>query len=149
MLVSAVTSVAGVWLAYHYYVSRPEMRGALDRRFARLTKALRNRWYVDALYEQQIVDGLVLRAAQGAALFDSTLLDGTVNGAAFLTRKVSRFSRWIDRYVIDGLVRFTSASVRAFSTPARAMQSGFVQTYAFLFIAGLLAALGYFLVRAH
>ena len=148
MLVSAVTAISGVWLAYHYYVSRPEARASLDRRFAVLTTALRNRWYVDAVYEQQIIDGLVLRAAQGAALFDTKLIDGTVNGAAFLTRKVSRFSRWVDRYVIDGLVRFTSGSVRAFSTPARAMQSGFVQTYAFLFVVGLIAALGYFLVHA-
>jgi NADH-quinone oxidoreductase subunit L len=148
MLVSGVTAVSGVWLAYHYYVSRPEARASLDRRFAVLTTALRNRWYVDAVYEQQIIDGLVLRAAQGAALFDTKLIDGTVNGAAFLTRKVSRFSRWVDRYVIDGLVRFTSGSVRAFSTPARAMQSGFVQTYAFLFVVGLIAALGYFLVHA-
>jgi NADH-quinone oxidoreductase subunit L len=148
MLVSAVTAISGVWLAYHYYVSKPEARASLDRRFAVLTTALRNRWYVDAVYEQQIIDGLVLRAAQGAALFDTKLIDGTVNGAAFLTRKVSRFSRWVDRYVIDGLVRFTSGSVRAFSTPARAMQSGFVQTYAFLFVVGLIAALGYFLVHA-
>jgi len=148
MLLSGVTAISGVWLAYHYYVSRPEARAPLDRRFAVLTTALRNRWYVDAVYEQQIIDGLVLRAAQGAALFDTKLIDGTVNGAAFLTRKVSRFSRWVDRYVIDGLVRFTSGVMRAFSTPARAMQSGFVQTYAFLFVAGLLAALGYFLVRA-
>jgi NADH-quinone oxidoreductase subunit L len=148
MLVSAVTAISGVWLAYHYYVSRPDARASLDRRFAVLTTALRNRWYVDAVYEQQIIDGLVLRAAQGAALFDTKLIDGTVNGAAFLTRKVSRFSRWVDRYVIDGLVRFTSGSVRAFSTPARAMQSGFVQTYAFLFVVGLIAALGYFLVHA-
>jgi NADH-quinone oxidoreductase subunit L len=148
MLVSGVTAISGVWLAYHYYVSKPEARASLDRRFAVLTTALRNRWYVDAVYEEQIIDGLVLRAAQGAALFDSKLIDGTVNGAAFLTRRVSRFSRWVDRYVIDGLVRFTSGSIRAFSTPARAMQSGFVQTYVFLFVVGLLAALGYFLVRA-
>jgi len=148
MLLSGVTAVSGVWLAYHYYVSRPEARASLDRRFAVLTTALRNRWYVDAVYEEQIIDGLVLRAAKGAALFDTKLIDGTVNGAAFLTRKVSRFSRWFDRYVIDGLVRFTSGAIRAFSTPARAMQSGFVQTYAFLFVVGLLAALGYFLVHA-
>jgi NADH-quinone oxidoreductase subunit L len=148
MLLSGVIAITGMWLAYHYYVSKPEARGALDQRFAGLTKVLRNRWYVDAIYEQQIIDGLVLRAAHGAALFDSSLIDGTVNGAAFLTRKVSRFSRWIDRYVIDGLVRSTSGVIHAFSTPARAMQSGFVQTYAFLFVVGLLAALGYFLVHA-
>ena len=148
MAASGLIAAAGIWLAYHYYVVKPDSRAVLDMRFAPVTKLLRNRWYVDAVYEEQIVDGLVMRAAQGAAVVDQSLIDGSVNGAAWVARKVSRFSRWTDRYVIDGLVRFTSGFVRSLSSPARAMQSGFVQTYAFLFVAGLLLALGYFLVHA-
>lgn len=147
MVISAFIAVAGLWLAYHFYVAKPLSRAALDARFSGLARLLRNRWYVDAVYEERIVDGLVMRAAQGAALVDRSLIDGSVNGAAWMARKVSRFSRWTDRHLIDGLVRFTSGFVRALSSPARAMQSGFVQTYAFLFVAGLLAALGYFLVH--
>jgi hypothetical protein len=53
--------------------------------------------------------------------------------------------RWFDRSVIDGLVRFSAATAQVSSSCARALQSGLVQTYALLFIAGLLVALGYYL----
>ncbi len=108
---------------------------------------LRNRWYVDAVYEERILDGLVLRTARGAARADRHLLDGFVNGSAWATRQVSKASRWVDRYLIDGLVRGTSGTLQFLSSPARALQTGFVQTYALVFIAGLLAALGYYLAH--
>ncbi len=148
MLISGMLALSGIWLAYHYYVSRPQARKALDIRFAPVAKVLRNRWYVDAIYEEQLVDGFVLRMARGATVVDDTIIDGSVNGFAWSTRQISRLSRWIDRYLIDGLVQFTSHGLRSLASPARALQSGAVQTYAFLFIAGLLAALGYFIVRA-
>jgi NADH-quinone oxidoreductase subunit L len=147
MLITGILSLSGIWLAYHYYIDRPLARQALDTRFAPLAKLLRNRWYVDAIYEEQLVDGFVLRMARGATVVDDSIIDGTVNGAAWSARQISRLSRWIDRYLIDGLVQFTSHGLRYFSSPARALQSGAVQTYAFLFIAGLLAALGYFIIR--
>jgi NADH-quinone oxidoreductase subunit L len=147
MFLSGVVSLLGIWFAFHFYVSKPAARDALDVRFARLAKVLRNRWYVDAVYEERILDGLVLRAARGAARADRHLLDGFVNGAAWAARQVSKASRWVDRYLIDGLVRGTSGTLQFFSSPARALQTGFVQTYALVFIAGLLAALGYYLAH--
>jgi hypothetical protein len=48
---------------------------------------------------------------------------------------------------VDGTVRLSSGFLRACSSPARALQSGLVQTYALLFVAGMLIALGYYLHR--
>jgi NADH-quinone oxidoreductase subunit L len=147
MTLSGAVSLGGIWLAYHFYVSKPTTRDAMDIRFAGLAKVLRNRWYVDALYEERILDGLVLRAAWGADRADRHLLDGFVNGTAWAARRISKGSRWIDRYLIDGLVRGTSETLQFFSSPARAIQTGFVQTYALVFIVGLLAALGYYVAH--
>jgi NADH-quinone oxidoreductase subunit L len=147
MILTGAISLGGIWLAYHFYVSKPDARTSLDARFAPLAKLLRNRWYVDAVYEEQILDGLVLRTARGAARADRHLLDGLVNGSAWATRQVSKASRWVDRYLIDGLVRGTSGTLQFLSSPARALQTGFVQTYALVFVAGLLAALGYYLAH--
>ena len=147
MILSGVISLGGIWVAYHFYVSKPAARTILDDRFARLAKLLRNRWYVDAVYEEQILDGLVLRTARGAARADRHLLDGFVNGSAWVTRQISKASRWVDRYLIDGLVRGTSGTLQFFSSPARALQTGLVQTYALVFVVGLLAALGYYLAH--
>ncbi len=147
LLTTGIAALLGIWVAYRYYIAQPEARTALDIRFAPLAKLLRNRWYVDAIYEEQLVDRFVMRMAHGATVVDNTIIDGSVNGFAWSTRQMSRLSRWIDRYLIDGLVQFTSHGLRFLASPARALQSGAVQTYAFLFIAGLLAALGYFIVR--
>ena len=39
---------------------------------------LRNRWYIDALYEEHILNGVVLRAAEGATFIDEHVIDGAV-----------------------------------------------------------------------
>ena len=147
MLVSAVIAFAGMGITWRYYIVHPSERLPLDRRFARLVNFLRNRWYIDALYEEKILNVFILGAAGAASVFDRLGIDGVVHAASWLIRRLSRVSRWLDRWVVDGMVRFTSGGVRLLSTPARALQTGFVQTYAFFFVAGILVALGYYLTH--
>jgi NADH-quinone oxidoreductase subunit L len=147
MTTSSVLAFGGILIAWQFYVNRPEARTALDRRFATVAKFLRNRWYIDAIFEAQIVRGLVLRTAAGAAAADALLIDRAVNGIAWSSRQAGAGMGWSDSALIDGIVRFVSATVRFLSWPSRALQSGFVQTYALLFLAGVLAALGFCLAR--
>ncbi len=143
MLSSGVLACGGIYLAWYYYLYRPAARTALDERFAPVANFLRNRWYVDAVFEEHFMEKVVLRTAAGAAAADSLLIDGAVRGTASLSRIVSAALGWADRFVIDGIVRAVSGITRFLSWPSRALQSGFVQTYALLFLAGVLAALGY------
>lgn len=147
MLSSTLVTVLGLGLAWYFYLAHPERRAVFDRRFAPLANMLRNRWYIDAVYEQQLVNGIVLRTAEGASLLDRSVVNRAVTGVAKLCRRVSRLSNWTDYRIVDGAVRFTSALTRYLSWPFRALQTGFVQTYALLFIAGAIAVLGYYLVR--
>ncbi len=147
MTFSSLVAFAGIVLARHYYLVAPENRAAWDVRFKYPIQLLRNRWYIDALYEERILNGIVLRMAEGAAETDARLIDAGVQSVSWSADFSSRILRWIDTWIVDGLVRLSSAVVRAFSTPARAIQTGFVQTYALLFIAGLLLALGYYFSR--
>jgi NADH-quinone oxidoreductase subunit L len=147
MTVSAVLAFLGMWLAWRYYIVTPESRTTWDTRFSLPIRLLRNRWYIDALYEEHVVNGIVMRAAEGASELDTRIIDAAVRSAAWVANRSSRVLRWIDLWIVDGAVRFTSAGVRAFSSPARAIQTGLVQTYVLLFISGLLAALGYYLIH--
>jgi NADH-quinone oxidoreductase subunit L len=140
---SAVLACAGLALAWHYYIRRPEARAALDQRFAPIAILLRNRWYIDAVFEEHFTEHVVLRTAAGAAAADSLLIDGAVRGTASLSRIAASGLGWSDRFVIDGIVRAVSGITRFLSWPSRALQSGFVQTYALLFLLGVVAALGY------
>ena len=145
MLVSALLAFAGIILARRYYLVTPESRLGWDQRFGPLVRLLRNRWYIDALYEEHILNGIILRTAEGAALTDTLVIDGAANSSSWLARKSSTVLGWFDRNVIDGFVRISSTFVRALSSPTRGLQTGFVQTYALLFVVGVLAALGYYL----
>jgi NADH-quinone oxidoreductase subunit L len=147
MLISSLIAFGGIAFAWYYYVTRPDRRAALDERLSFGVNLLRNRWYIDALYEEQLVEGVILRSAAGATRIDAQIIDATVDGAGWISRQVSNFTRWIDRWLIDGLVRFASAAVASLSSPARAIQTGFLQTYALLFVAGLVVALGYYLTH--
>lgn len=147
MIVSALVAFGGIVLAWQYYLAAPKGRSVWGLRFGPLIHFLRNRWYIDALYEEHFVNGIVLRIAHAAAALDTRGIDGVVNLSGRVAKMCSRVLNWIDFWIVDGTVRFGSGLVRACSSPARALQSGLVQTYALFFITGLLIALGYYLNR--
>jgi NADH-quinone oxidoreductase subunit L len=147
MLLSAVLAAAGILVAWYVYIASPSTRKTLDARIAPLTKLLRNRWYIDAAFEDHFVEGVVLRTASGAAGVDRLLIDSGVDGVGALSRRLSGVTNWLDFRLLDGAVRFVSGGARFFSWPFRAVQSGLVQTYLLIFLASAIAALGYCLVR--
>ncbi len=104
-------------------------------------------WYVDDLVTRGLARGFALSMARGLSAFDRGVVDGGVNGAGLLTRLVSRGSILGDTWVVDGAVRFTGLLVRVSSYPARLIQSGSLQNYALMALAGLAAFLGWALTR--
>jgi len=85
----------------------------------------------------------------GTALgqFDASVIDGGVNGSAWLTRLTSSVSIWWDTWVIDGSVRAGAFGVEVLSYPVRLLQTGLVQGYALMIVMGVLIFLSYYLVR--
>jgi NADH-quinone oxidoreductase subunit L len=76
---------------------------------------------------------------------DSKIVDGLVNGSAWLTRQTSRATGGTDQYFVDGLVNAVGAFiVRLMSPLFRAAQTGFTQNYALVMVLGLVAAVAMF-----
>ncbi len=96
----------------------------------------------DALFVNRVKD-----IGTGASLFDQTVVDGGVNGVAWWTRLFANASRLWDLYVIDGLVNVAAFFTKLMSYPARILQTGLVQTYAWLIVLGVLIFMGYYLVH--
>ena len=113
-----------------------------------IQKVLYNKWYVDEVYNFLLVDGLCKRGGLLLGAFDRNVVDGGVNGAAWLTRFNSRLMILWDTWVIDGLVRLSSVLVHMSSYPARLAQTGYVQTYALFFVLGVLAMFGIYVTRS-
>jgi NADH:ubiquinone oxidoreductase subunit 5 (subunit L)/multisubunit Na+/H+ antiporter MnhA subunit len=69
----------------------------------------------------------------------------SVFGAGWLTRMSGELSRIWDSWVIDGLVNVAAFTVRLLSYPARVLQTGLVQSYATFIVLGVLIFMAYYL----
>jgi len=80
--------------------------------------------------------------------FDSRVIDGTVNGAGWMTRLSGTMSSWWDKWIIDGvLVNGPAILSRMLSYPVRLLEWGLVQWYALVMVIGLVGFVFYYAVR--
>jgi NADH-quinone oxidoreductase subunit L len=106
-------AVAGVALPWFFYLRRPDIPAALQRRFAFLYKLLDNKYYFDWFNENVL--------ARGARLVGTGLWRGGDVGV-------------IDNILIDGSAR----TVGAFAVLSRRLQSGYLYWYALVMIVGVI-----------
>src|SRR5512139_3769799 len=121
MALSVVIALFGIGIAYFLYVKNP----ALPKRMAETWKGVYrwvfNKYYVDEAYEMLFVKSI---KGLGTAFWrgiDEFVIDGAVNGVAYLFGGVS------------GLIR--------------KMQTGFAQNYALAMVLGGVVLAGYYIVR--
>jgi len=122
LAIGAAISLAGIGVAHWLYVARPETPAALIRRFGPVHTFLVNKWYFD-----EAIDVLVVRPALAIGRF--------ANGV-------------FERVVVDGLVSGTEDTVRTAGGAVRAVQNGFVRSYALLLVVGFAGLALYFLLSS-
>lgn len=148
MVASAVVAVAGLGIAYHFYLRRPGTADRWEEGVAPVARLLRARWYFDDLYELIFVRGLARQGGDWLSAWDRRVVDGGVNGAGWLARKAGDISKWSDTWIVDGAVNLTAISVKLSSFPVRYLQTGLAQGYAFLIVLSLAAMAGWYLLRS-
>jgi len=122
MVISVVIALIGIGIAYLFYVKNPALPKLIAERWKGLYKLVFNKYYVDELYEILFIKSL---KGLGTGLwkgFDEFVIDGTVNGIAYLI----------------GLL----------SGAMRRLQTGLVQNYAFSMIIGGVVLVAYYIMRA-
>ncbi len=144
MLFSVLLAVIGIWLAYRFYVTRPEISEGLAARYPGPHRVLLNKYYVDELYDATAVRG-TLGSARGLWAFDRGVVDGAVNGSGWLTRFSAWLSNMFDKYVVDGLVNLVGWLAGEGSYVLRRVQTGLIQNYALLMLFGVFAFLTLYL----
>ena len=145
MTVSVLIAAFGIWLAWRFYVERPEVPDRIAQRFSGLYKLLYNKYYVDQIYDAMFVNR-TKDLASGLGAFDRNIIDGLgINGAGWLTRAISQVSMWWDSWIVDGLVNLAARIAWVLSIPVRMLQSGRVASYALFIVIGVMASLAYYL----
>ena len=111
---------AGIATAFYLYILRPDLPGVLRARFGVVTRILENKYGFDELYQKLFGDGAV------------TVGTGLWKGG--------------DVAVIDGvLVNGSARTVGLLAQIMRTFQSGLINRYTFVMIAGLFLLLTWFL----
>jgi NADH-quinone oxidoreductase subunit L len=120
--VGALVSIAGIGIAYLFFLRDRDWAAALQRRLPWLHDFLERKWYFD-----EAIDILVVRPALA----------------------VGRWSNEIfERYVVQGLVVGVTDLVRGAGVGVRGAQSGYLRSYALFLVTGV-AGLGlYFLLQS-
>jgi NADH-quinone oxidoreductase subunit L len=122
MIDSVVAALAGIGLAWFFFIRRPGAADAVARSAQPVHRLLSNKYYVDELYDTAVVQPIKRGSEQ--VLWkgvDVGLIDGAVNGAG----------------------AFVSGS----SSVLRRLQSGLVRAYAASLLVGVVAILGYYVWR--
>jgi NADH-quinone oxidoreductase subunit L len=146
MALSVATAVVGIGAAYRMYVRQPGLADRFSSAFAGLHRVLLNKYYVDEIYDALFVHR-VKDLGSALAAFDLGVIDGGVNGAGWFTRATATLSMWWDRWIIDGSVNVLAMFVKVLSWPARIVQTGLVQNYAWFITVGVFIFMVYYLVH--
>jgi len=101
-------------------------------------KLVYNKYYVDEIYYGSFLAGTIA-LSRVLGWFDSTVVDGVVNGAAAITRIVSWINGAIDTYIVDGLVNLTANVFRWAGGGVRRLQTGSINGYLYVLV-GVVAA---------
>jgi NADH-quinone oxidoreductase subunit L len=146
MLLSIAVAGVGIFVAWTLYQKRKPAREPLEA-LGPIYRGASAKWKVDEAYDVLFVNGLAKGGGTVLSRFDQTIVDGGVNGAGWLTRATSTASMWWDTWIIDGAVRLSSFLVKLSSYPVRILQTGSLQAYALVFVIGVAAVFGYYMVH--
>ena len=157
MFASVGAAVLGWWLAQRAYKNADKgYKEPINEISPRFYKTLFRKWYVDEIYDWVFTGRAkvgearlgVLGLGEAASKFDSTVIDGTVNGAGWITRLSGAISAWWDKWIIDGVgVNGPAILARVASYPVRLLEWGLVQWYALVMVAGLVGFIFYYVVK--
>jgi NADH-quinone oxidoreductase subunit L len=123
LVIGGVISLAGIAVAYHLYVRRRGITLQLRDRFPRLHDFLFHKWYFDELY-----GALFVRPVATFGSFGRTVVE--------------------TRFVQDFIVGGATGVVRAGTSFARSIQTGYLRAYALLLLLGVAGLALYFLLAS-
>ncbi|MEW5800298.1 MAG: NADH-quinone oxidoreductase subunit L [Bacteroidota bacterium] len=122
MAVSVAIGLAGIWFGRYVFIQKPQIAENVAKKFAGFHKLLWNKYFVDEVYDAVVVNPIKQTSDKFLwKIFDVKVIDNSLNYSA----------------------KFIEMTANIF----RRIQNGVVQSYAVIFVAGILFVLGYLMVR--
>ena len=118
-----IIAVASIYLAYVFYIRRPGITLRLRDRYRRVHDFLEHKWYFDELYDAVFVRPMSSLGSFGRRVIETDFVQGFIVGGA-------------------------TGVVRAGTSVARAIQTGYLRAYALLLLFGAALVVLYFLIAS-
>jgi NADH-quinone oxidoreductase subunit L len=147
IIISLAVAGLGIGLGFLFYIKDTRLPDEWAARLGPLYRASFNKYWMDEFYGWAFTQR-TMDLARAVFAFDSKVVDGGVNGSAWLTRLSSLITGGTDKYFVDGIVNAIAGFVvRLMSPIVRAAQTGFTQNYALVMVIGLLVAVALYLAK--
>jgi len=101
---------------------------------------------VDEIYQAILIRPLFI-TVRFMGRFDQKIIDGVVNGVAYLTLGFSIVNNWIDKWIVDFLVNLIGGTTKLTGRLLRFVQTGVFQDYALIMFLGILFVVWVYLLR--
>lgn len=132
VIMSVLASLSGIGLAYMMYEEEEDLEIAeLDEKEVKpgfWTSLSQNNWHLNELYNQSVIYSF-WQVQNACVWVDRKVIDTIVNYLAVIGVVVALLVKWIDKYVVDGLVYASAAVTELFGRIVRSFQGGAVQKY--------------------
>jgi NADH-quinone oxidoreductase subunit L len=121
MVISVALVLFSIYMAYYFYLRNTALAGRMQKTFSGIYRILYGKYFVDELYGAVIVRPLVSGSIFLWKIVDVILIDGLLNGLAYLVGDISRGLRHI--------------------------QTGRLRNYVTVFALGVIIIMGIFIFR--
>jgi NADH-quinone oxidoreductase subunit L len=145
ILISIIVAVTGILLAFALYFWKKWDVAALTEKIKPLYRLSYHKYYFDEIYGATVIRGTLLWNNM-LSWIDAHIIDGIVNGSAWVTKGASFFSGLFDLHIIDGLVNALADVTQNFGRNIRRIQTGQVQGYILGALLGLVVIIMWTLV---
>lgn len=122
MIISVLFAIFGIMLSSNLFVKNKKYVWYLKQRFNNIYNLLLNKYYVDEIYNFSIVNPVV-------------------NSSKILFWKI------VDNGIVDGLVNGVARLIEIFGNIFRRIQTGVIESYAAIFISGIIFIIFWILLR--
>ena len=137
MVLSIIVAGLGIFLSWLFYHRRTLSAESVATTCRPLYNLFWHKYYFDEFYDGVLV-ALTVWKARLFAQFDGSVVDGIVNGVGVVTRDIlAAFVGFFDNRVVDGLVNSVAQVTWAVGGRIRRIQTGAIQTYLFVVLAGI------------
>ncbi len=146
-IIGTLAAVGGIVAGYFIWFADKDTQQERDKfRIPLLYPLLEKKYYIDDFYMNGIVKPIRGPVANAVDWFNGHVIDLVINGTGLGATRVAKLVYWFDQRFVDGAINASAAATGETGGMLRLLQTGRVQQYAFLIVAGTVVLVAGFII---